>query len=144
MSPNFYIHKYIKIEHTNGISYYELYMVRGYFCDDIGTECYDSDTENLNEDGTRTRDPLRIQALNQIYNDLEKYCLTPNKEHIIFENNEFINDTLKEKYLPIVQSKISKQYQQNCVFKDTGRKLIDISTITKITKFETRTRPIYG
>lgn len=148
MSPDFHIRKYLRIEHANGIAYYELYMhrdnQRGYFCDDIGTECYDSDNENKNEYGGRMQDPSKIKMWEEIYEKIINYCLTPNKELVIYQNNEFLNDVIKEKYLPIIQLKIKqKKHQPNIPYEDTGHKITDFSTITKITKFETRTQPIY-
>ena len=33
MGCDFYIHDYLEIHHINGISYYELPTIRGYYCD---------------------------------------------------------------------------------------------------------------
>ena len=128
MSPDFYVRRYLKIEHINGISYYELSDQRGYFFECIES-IYDSDD---NEDLTKK------ELGDKLYADIIHYCLTPKEDVIIYQNNEFINEEIKEKYVPIIQDKINGNYiEEYCVHKDEG-KFSDISEITKITKCEMR------
>jgi len=131
MSPDFYIRRYLKFEHINGVSYYELRDVRGYFFE-LGENNYDGHDDYDNED------LIRKELLDKLYNDVIHYCLTPKKDIIIYENNEFVNEQLKEKYLPIIQDKINGNYvEKYCVHKDDGN-FSNISEITKITKCEIR------
>jgi hypothetical protein len=131
MSPDFYIRKYLKIEHQNGVSYYELPNQRGYFSYDIGPD-YDSDD---NEDLPRK------ELLDKLYIDMMHYYLTPKKDVIIYQNNEFVNEQIKLKYLPIIQNKINGTYVNKYNdYKDNGS-FSNISEVTQITKCETRYEP---
>jgi hypothetical protein len=131
MSPDFYIRKYLKIEHENGVSYYELPCQSGYFSYDIGSE-YDSDN---NEDLSRK------ELLDKLYIDMIHYYLTPKKDVIIYQNNEFINDQIKEKYLPIIQNKINGTCVNKYSIHTDNGSFSNISEVTQITKCETRYEP---
>lgn len=134
MGSDFYIHIYLKIEHKNGISYYELPSPKGYFCELDGI--YDSDEEE--EDCY-----YKTEIYKKLYEDMRKFCLTPRKDLVIFENNNFTKPQFEEKYLPMLKNKIKKKYIVKCGLKgekDTG-KFSDISEIIKVTKEETRYEP---
>lgn len=127
MSPDFYIRKYLRIEHKNGVAYYELSMERGYFFDYGGNDYgYDSDG---------FEDLLKEELNNKLYMSMINYCLTPRKDVIIYENNEFINDEIKEKYLPLIENKINGPYDST--YTDDGT-FSNISEIIRITKCEHR------
>ena len=46
MGCDFYIYVYLEIHHINGISYYELPTIRGYYCDLECGVCDIDDDEN--------------------------------------------------------------------------------------------------
>ena len=47
MGCDFYIYIYLEIEHTKGISYYELPTMRGYYCDLECGVCDSDDDETV-------------------------------------------------------------------------------------------------
>jgi len=125
MGADFYIRIYLKIEHNNGISYYELRTQRGYFFEFGNNDyCYeDGDLEDL----------TKKEANNKLYTDMINYCLTPKKDLIIYKNNNFINNTFEQKYLPFIKDKIIRKAEHN---KDNI--FLNISEITQITLCEDR------
>ena len=130
MGCDFYIYVYLEIEHVNGISYYQLPTIRGYYCD---LECgvYDSDDDENDRYYNSTE-------YNTLYEKMIKMCLTPRKPVVIYNNNSFIEPKFEVKYLPIIQNKINKHcVEKYPLYKDTGI-LTDISQVIKITKKEKR------
>lgn len=130
MGCDYYINVYLEIQHINGISYYELPFIRGYFSD---LECgiYDSDDEEIDI-------YYNSEEYNELYTNMIKLCLTPRKPVVIYCNNSFVEKRFKNKYLPIIQNKLDginlKEYYR---FTDTDN-FTNINEIIRITKKEVR------
>ena len=122
MGCDYYIYTYLEIYHINGISYYELPTIRGYYCD---LECgvYDSDDDEND----------------YYYNSIEYKTLYENiKPVVIYNNNSFKSPKLEMKYLPIIQNKINKKYVEKYPrYKDTGN-FTSIEQIITVIKKEER------
>ena len=93
MGSDFYIQIYLKIEHKNGVSYYEIPGPRGYFPELDGI-C-DSDEEE--EDHY-----YYTESFKKLYDDMVKVYLTPRKDLVLFENGKFVKPRFEKKYLPQV------------------------------------------
>jgi len=133
MGCDFYIYVYLEIQHINGISYYELPTIRGYYCD---LECgvYDSDDDEIDY----YYNSIEYKALCE---NMTKICLTPRKPVVIYDNNSFISSKFEMKYLPIIQNKINKKYVNKYTrYEDTGV-FTQIEQIIKIVKKEERYDP---
>ena len=130
MGCDFYIAVYLQIEHKCGVSYYELPSRRGWFCE-LGMSFDDSDDES--DDCGKT--PLEYIELRA---NMEKLCLTPRKDCVVYCDGKFVNEKLQRKYLPSILDKINGKYvEKYCVKKDTG-KFSDIFDILKVTRIEDR------
>lgn len=130
MGRDYLIHVYLEIQHTNGIAYYELPTIGGYY---TGFDCgvYDSDEEE--EDYY-----YNTQQCKELYQKYIDMCLTPRKPLVLYKNGEFLSDHLKQKYLPMIQNKLKRVYMEEyCVCEDIGE-LKDICDIFQITKKEIR------
>ena len=101
MGCDFYIHVYLEIHHINGISYYELPTIRGYYCD---LECGVCDSDDDENDYY-----YNSMEYKTLYEHMKKICLTPRKPVVIYNNNSFVSPKLEMKYLPIIKSKINKK-----------------------------------
>jgi hypothetical protein len=135
MGCDYYIHVYLEIHHINGISYYELPTIRGYYCD---LECGVIDSDDDENDHYYNS----IEYIT-LYKNMKKICLTPRKPVVIYNNNSFISQKLEMKYLPFIQNKINKQYVEKYIhyrYKDTG-KFKRIDEVIKIIKKEERYAP---
>ena len=133
MGCDFYIHVYLEIEHSKGISYYEFPSIRGYYCD---LECgvYDSDDDEKDYYYNSTE-------YKSLYENMKKICLTPRKPIIIYNNNSFISPKLEMKCLPIILDKINKKNVNKYPrYKDTGT-FTSIEQVIRITKKEDRYDP---
>lgn len=128
MGCDYYIQCYLEIEHQNGISYYELPIIRGYFSDlECGFNDSDDDEKYYN-----------TKEFQQLYDDMKKLCLTSRKPVIIYSDNNFTSGRMKEKYLPLIENKINGNYNNEyCLYMDTGP-LTNINQIIKVTKKEIR------
>lgn len=132
MGCDYYIYNYLEINHVNGISYYELPTIRGYYWD---LECgvYDSDDDK--------NDYYYSTEYKTLYENMKKICLTARKPVIIYNNNSFISAKLEMKYLPIIQNKINKTYvNKYSRYEDTGT-FTNIEEIINIIKKEERYDP---
>ena len=130
MGCDFYIYVYLEIQHINGISYYELPVIRGYYCE---LECgiYDSDDDVMDYYYNSTE-------YNTLYENMKKICLTPRKPVVIYDNNSFISSKFETKYLPIIQNKINnRKVEKYPRYEDTGI-FTNIEQIIKIVKKEER------
>jgi hypothetical protein len=127
MGCDYYIYIYLEIEHKNGISYCEFPIIRGYYPE---IECFleDSDYENDENDD--------LEIFNSMCKTLVNFCLTPKKDIVIYENNSFKSEKIKNKYIQIIKDKINNNYK-NTRLTDTGV-LTNINEIIKITKKEIR------
>ena len=133
MGCDFYIYVYLEIQHINGISYYELPTIRGYYCD---LECgvYDSDDDEIDY-------YYNSIEYNALYENMKKICLTPRKPVVIYDNNSFISSKFEMKYLPIIQNKINKKYvKKYSRYEDTGI-FTNIEQLIKVVKKEERYDP---
>lgn len=134
MGCDYYIYKYLEIEHTRGISYYTLEQHQRGWYDEIHAGCDDSDDE----------DETKHKACENLWNAVIQYHLTPKAPIPIMENGCFVTDTLREKYEPILRDKILKRYIGNAVlYEDTGV-LTQLSEIIRVTKKEIRYTPGNG
>ena len=101
MGCDFYIHVYLEIHHINGISYYKLPTIRGYYCE---LECGVCDSDDDENDYYYNSTEYKTLCEN-----MKKICLTPRKPVVIYNNNSFVSPKLEMKYLPIIKSKINKK-----------------------------------
>ena len=135
MGCDYYIHVYLEIHHINGISYYELPTIRGYYCDLECGVCDSDDDEN-----DYYYNSIEYKSL---YENMKKICLTPRKPVVIYNNKSFISPKLEMKYLPFIQNKIKKKYVEKYIhyrYKDTGI-FTQIEQIIKVVKKEERYSP---
>lgn len=133
MGADFYIYVYLEIEHINGTSYYEFDTERGYYCDCDCGRC-DSDVEDENDQYYNT------PAYKELYENMKKMCLTPNKPLVVYNNNTFVSSKLETKYLPFIQEKLKQKRVKYVRYTDTGV-FTSIDQIIKITKKEERYDP---
>jgi hypothetical protein len=133
MGCDFYIYVYLEIQHINGISYYELPTIRGYYCElECGVCDSDDDTNDYYYNSTEYK---------TLYENMQKMCLTPRKPVVIYNNNSFISPKLEMKYLPIIQNKINKKYvKKYSRYEDTGI-FTSIEEIINVVKKEERYDP---
>lgn len=132
MVCDYFIERFLEIEHKNGISYYELsFKCKWFPCiDDCYDEAQDSDIELEVFEGNDEYD--------RVCKQIEVLCLIPRKWIVIFKEGSFINNKLEEKYLPMVLKKINND-RLSGDNKDTGL-FTDVTDIIKITKKELRYR----
>ena len=127
MGCDFYIYSYLEIQHNNGISYYELPIIRGYYCD---LECGICDSDSDDDEN----DYYNSTEYNTLYENMKKLFLTPRKPVVIYSNNSFMKPKIEMKYLSIIQDKINNKYVEKYHrFKDTGNftTIDQVITITK-------------
>lgn len=131
MGCDYYIRVYLEIEHTNGISYYDLSLIRCYY-GDLDCGIYDSD-DDVNNYYCNSREYKKL------YKNMIKMCLTPRKPIVIYSNHSFTTAKLEEKYLPMIQNKINKKYvdDEEPYYQDSGT-FTKIEEVIKITKKEIR------
>jgi hypothetical protein len=129
MGCDFYIYVYLEIHHINGISYYELPTIRGYYCEFDSGICDSDDDENNYYNTTE---------YNTLYENMKKFYLTPRKPVVIYENKSFITPKFEMKYLPNIQDKINKQCTNR--YEDTGV-FTSIEQVIKVIKKEERNDP---
>lgn len=130
MGCDYYINVYLEIEHINGISYCELPTIRGYF-NDLECGIYDSDDEEIDI-------YYNSEEYNELYTNMIKLCLTPRKPVIIYNNNSFVKERFKNKYLQIIQNKLDRiNINKYSRFTDTGN-FTNINEIIRINKKELR------
>lgn len=129
MGCDYYIYVYLEIHHTNGISYYHLPTIRGYYCElDCGLVDSDDDEKDHYCNSTEYK---------TLYENMTKLSLTPRKPVVIYNNNSFITPHFETKYLPIIQDKINKKYvEKRNRHKDTGAFTSIEQVITVIKKEE--------
>jgi hypothetical protein len=135
MGCDYYIHVYLEIHHINGISYYEIPTIRGYYCD---LECGVCDSDY--DENDYFYNSIEYKSL---YENMKKICLTPRKPVVIYNNKSFISPKLEMKYLPFIQNKIKKKYVEKYIryrYKDTGI-FTQIEQIIKVVKKEERYSP---
>jgi hypothetical protein len=89
MGCDYYIIKRLKIEHSSGIDFIELDRERCYFPENNGD--YDSDDTDVDI------------LLNKYY---ERYLEVTFVPRIIYENCEWKNEKIKEKYIDMVYEKL--------------------------------------
>lgn len=133
MGCDFYIYPYLEIQHSDGISYYHLPMIRGYYCE-LACGFWDSDDDE--------KDYYYNSAeYDKLYDDMIHLCLTPRKPVVIYENHSFVSPKLETKYLQMIQEKINgNDLEKYPHHKDTGA-LTNIDQIITITKKEERYDP---
>lgn len=136
MGCDFYIYKYLEIEHKNGTAYYSLKDARGWFCE-LGINWYESDDEDYN--------PYYMsEECKQLWKDMVKLCLTPRQPFVLYKNDHFVSERVKDKYLPLLQNKINNIFiNEKYIFKDTGI-FESIEDIIQVTKKEIRYEPGKG
>ena len=110
MVCDYYIERFLEIEHINGITKFELQFHRQWF-PDIEVPCYESDDEY---------DDKYFQLIQNI-RDL---CLTAINPRIVFEQGKFVEPRYEDKYMAYVNKLV-----------ETGT-IKDLNDIKKITKKE--------
>jgi hypothetical protein len=122
MGADYFVFQYLQINHIHGISYVELSVVRGYYCNCLDAG-YDSDTNNP------TWYEEKINKLRDLY-------LTPSIQPIlIYYNNQYLNSRFKEKYDELLDFTINRRIKY---WKDTGSALEKKEDIISIFKIEIR------
>ena len=130
MGCDFYIYPYLEIQHKTGISYYELSIILGYYCD---LECGICDSDDDENDHY-----YNSAEYKKLYEDMIQLCLTPRKPVVIYENDSFVSPKLETKYLQMIQHKIDGMYLGKYPrHEDTGR-LRSMSEIISVVKKEER------
>lgn len=134
MGCDYYIYVYLEIHHVNGISYYELPTIRGYYCD---LECGFCDSDEDENDYY-----YNSAEYKSLYENMQKICLTPRKPIVIYENHSFISPKLETKYLPLIQHKVNRKREEKArlLYEDTGL-FTKIEEVVKIVKKEDRYSP---
>ena len=132
MVCDYFIERFLEIEHKNGISYFELSFKTKWFpCID---DCYDEAEDSDNE--------IEVYVENSDYNrvckEIEELCLIPRKPRVIFKDGKYTSNAIMNKYLPMVLKKVNTD-RLSGDNKDTGI-LKDAADIIKITKRELRYR----
>lgn len=135
MGCDYYIRVYLEIQHINGISYYDLPTIRGYYCElDYGI--YDSDDDENDYYYNSPEHEILCE-------NVKKLSLTPRKPVVVYNNNSFISPKFETKYLPIIQNKINKKYVEKYPrHKDTGT-FESIEQLIKVIKKEERYEPSF-
>jgi hypothetical protein len=133
MCYDFYINVYLEIHHKNGISFYEVNTLRGYYCDlDCGV--YDSDDDEKDY-------YYNSPEYSKLYDDMKQLALTPRKPLVIYDNNSFITPKFEIKYLSIIQDKINnKNIEEYSRYADTGT-FTSMDEVIKVIKKEVRYDP---
>jgi len=145
MGCDFYISIYLLIEHKYGISYYELPSRRGWFCE-LDISFYDSDIEydDDEDDDDNGQDKELLLEYDRLRTAMEKLCLTPRKDCVVYCDGKFVNEKMQEKYLPSIVNKMNGKYvEEYCYNRDTG-KFSCFLDILKITRKESRYEPGKG
>ena len=130
MGCDYYIYTYLEIHHINGISYYQLPTIRGYYCD---LECGLCDSDDDENDYY-----YNSMEYKTLYEHMKKICLTPRKHVVIYNNNSFISSKFEMKYLPIIQNKINKKYLEKYPRHTETGSFTSIEQIIKVIKKEER------
>jgi hypothetical protein len=130
MGCDYYIYTYLEIHHINGISYYQLPTIRGYYCD---LECGVCDSDDDENDYY-----YNSMEYKTLYEHMKKICLTPRKHVVIYNNNSFISSKFEMKYLPIIQNKINKKYLEKYPRHTETGSFTSIEQIIKVIKKEER------
>ena len=133
MGCDYYIHNYLEIQHINGISYYELPTIRGYYCD---LECGVCDSDDDENDYYYNSTEYKT-----LYENMKKISLTPRKPVVIYNNNSFISPKLEMKYLQIIQNKINKKYVEKYTRREDTGIFTRIEEIINVVKKEERYDP---
>jgi len=131
MGCDYYIDIYLKIEHTNGISYIELPCVRGYFCD-----C----AWGIYEENEDEQPYWHCEEANELRKKMEAFMLKPRPEVIVYSDKQYKSEFLREKYEPMIVEKIAAKKNKKFRYTDTG-KLKSLDDIISVTKFERRYEP---
>ena len=135
MGCDFYVRVYLEIEHSNGISYYELPIIRGYY-PELYEGIYDSD----DDEDDRYYNSTEYQSL---YEQMQKVCLTPRKPLVIYNEKSFTSPALERKYLPMILTKRNDNNTSKYArYKDTGM-FTSIEQIIKVVKKEDRYEPAF-
>lgn len=135
MGCDYYIRVYLEIQHVNGISYYDLPIIRGYYCElDYGI--YDSDDD---ENDYYYNSPEH----ETLCENVKKLSLTPRKPVIIYNNNSFISSKFETKYMPIIQNKINKKYVEKYPRREDNGTFESIEQVIKVIKKEERYEPSF-
>ena len=145
MEADYYIFKYLQIEHINGISYISLKHDEKYysqFLKNVNT-IFEDDNDSDNDLSTElTNKQIKIKHLEIMFTQIKYLFLKPRNPIIIYENSQFLNSNFEKKYKKLIEDKINeKVYPPIFIeYSDTG-KLESFETIKKITKIETRNDP---
>jgi hypothetical protein len=136
MGCDYYIYKYLVIEHKEGIAYYPLKPEKGYY-PGLDISWYNSDSEDY--DNKYREEEKEYSAF---YNQMVKLCLTPRKPLILYENGRFLSPAAQDKYTKVLRNKINKKYINNmCIVEDTGGEFTSIDDVITVTKKEIRYEP---
>jgi hypothetical protein len=147
MEPDYFIHQYLQIEHTRGVSYIELKCIEKKYCqfilntiEEYDNNDYDSDFDNENnKDDSYSTVKFKIQRLQ---NKMKYLFLIPRPPILIYQNKQFVNKHFMEKYKKIIENKINEKEPPHIFieYRDTG-KLEFFDSIIRITKVECRYDP---
>jgi len=128
MGCDYYIDVFLKIEHSDGISYLELDHIHGYFC-----ECH----MGIYEEHEDEEPYWECEEAKYLHKRMEEFMMKPRPDLIIYSNKQYKSDFLREKYEPLILEKIEGNPKDHIRYSDTG-KLNKLDDIITVTKFEIR------
>ena len=138
MGCDYYINRFLRMEHPGGVSFVELPRIRGYFCEcDWGIN--DSDVE---DDDKYYHDPVYtdsdVEDDDKYYHD-PVYTELHRPEILIYTNQSFLSERFRIKYLPLIEIRLQKNRDRQLKSPDTDfHLLMDMKDIVRISKFEVR------
>ena len=112
MGCDFYIYKYLEIEHKNGVSYYSLKDERGWFCE-LDISWNNSDYESDGNDDFDYSKRYMGKETAKLWDDMVKLCLTPREPMVLFENGKFMSKNMEKKYTQVLQDRINNKFECN-------------------------------
>ena len=69
---------------------------------------------------------------------VENYMLTPRPESIIYTNNAFLTEKIRQKYQPWIDHRLHKNRERQANTQEPMNLLLEMKDVTRITKFEVR------
>jgi hypothetical protein len=143
MGCDYYIDIYLEIEHSQGISYYDLPSKRGYY-PELNYSFYDSDNDDDNSDNSDNEKEQQEEEneYEKLYEMMKELALRPRKPVLLYKNNSFVKPKFETKYLPMIHNKLNhiNLEDRHPIYEDTGS-FSSLGEVITITKKEVRYDP---